>query len=65
MKNQSTPAVTTPSAAPPAPPPAPTLAGLIEQSALQDEIDDLDSLEDDFGALLSLIGRTRTAGIEE
>jgi len=57
MKNQSTPAVTTPSAAPP----APTLAGLIEQSALQDEIDDLDSLEDDFGALLSLIGRTRTA----
>ena len=61
MKNQSTPAVTTPSAAPP----GPTLANLIEQSALQDEIDDLDSLEDDFGALLSLIGRTRTAGIEE
>jgi len=56
MKNQST-----PSAAVPAQAAAPTVANLIEQSMLQDEIDDLDSLEDDFGALLSLIGRTRTA----
>jgi len=56
MKNQSTSTVPTPAAAP-----VPTLASLIEQSALQDEIDDLDTLEDDFGALLSLIGRTRTS----
>ena len=58
MKNQSS-----PRAAVPAPAAEPTVANLIEQSMLQDEIDDLDSLEDDFGALLSLIGRTRTAGI--
>ena len=30
--------------------------------ALQDDLDHLDSLEDDFGALLSLVARTRGAG---
>ena len=42
--------------------PAPTVQNLVEMGSLHDELDHLDSLEDDFGALLSLVARTRGAG---
>lgn len=47
----------------PPPPPAPTVSDLVDQGALLDELDDLCLGDnDDFGALLSLVGRARQQG---